>query len=354
MVNPLMNYSGVRVLITGHTGFKGAWLSKWLTMLGADVTGVSLPINETNRLFHEMKLDGQIDHIEVDIRNRDRLLEVVRSSRPDIVFHLAAQPLVINSYRDPLETFDTNFLGSLNILEAVRTSANIQALVYVTSDKCYKIQGNAVAYREDDCLGGHDPYSASKAAAEILFASYRNSFFSPRSIRAASVRSGNVIGGGDWSPNRIVPDCIRSLSTGDPLVLRYPSAVRPWQHVLDPLHGYLQLGSRLMANTIDSVSALNFGPHPDESHTVGDLVAAVSNCWPVAQLQLEIVDPDQHESSTLLLDSSLARNCLGWTPLFDFHGAVRVTVDWYYRTSIGEEPAKVSAAQIEAYMEEKG
>jgi len=261
-----------RVLITGDTGFKGSWLSHWLNMLGADVTGYALPPKNRGDLFNQLRLQRRIHHVNGDIRNSAGLRKVFLHFRPEIVFHLAAQSLVRVSYADPAGTIETNVAGSAHLLDAVRRQPSVRALIYITSDKCYLNKEWAWAYRENDELGGRDPYSASKAAAELIFASYSASYFADRkTLGAASVRAGNVIGGGDWAIDRIVPDCIRALQKNRAIELRHPSAVRPWQHVLDPLYGYLVLAARLHAHPKDFSGSWNFGPSIHSSRTVHEV-----------------------------------------------------------------------------------
>ena len=262
-----------RVFITGHTGFKGSWLTVWLHLLGAEITGFSLPPQRGNDHFEELGLRRMIRHIEGDVRDAAALTEAMGKSRPEFVFHLAAQPLVRRSYRDPKMTFDTNIGGSVNLLEAVRSVSSVRVLIYVTSDKCYRPRERARGFKETDPLGGHDPYSTSKACAELILSSYQSSFFEGSKVSAASVRAGNIIGGGDWSEDRIVPDCIRALSAGRAIPVRNPDAVRPWQHVLEPLGGYLALAARLREALVgapsgdaDSLEAHFREPRPSGDH----------------------------------------------------------------------------------------
>jgi len=329
-------YSGKRVLVTGHTGFKGAWLCEWLLGLGADVHGLALPPLKPS-LFETLALAGRIHHNALDIRDAAALAEKMREMRPDFIFHLAAQALVRASYREPVPTFATNTLGTTHLLEAVRVSALPCAIVVVTTDKCYENDGRARSFKESDPLGGHDPYSASKAAAEIVVASYRDSFFSHGAdVALASARAGNVIGGGDWAEDRLVPDCVRALSEGKPIPVRNPDFTRPWQHVLEPLGGYLLLGARLeearrkksAAEIARFAQAFNFGPEPAANRSVRDLVDEVLRHWPGSWEQ---VPQEKHlkEAPLLSLAIDKARETLGWRPRWDFAETVRQTVSWY-------------------------
>ncbi len=343
-------YRGRRVLVTGDTGFKGAWLCAWLESMGAEVAGFALPPEGEDPLYTRLGLADRIRHVDGDLRNGDAVARLIDDVRPDIVFHLAAQSLVLRGYREPKETFDTNVGGSVNLLEAVRLSPDVRALVYVTSDKCYENQERATGYREDDRLGGDEPYSASKAAAEIVFRAYARSYFdTKKNFGAVSVRAGNVIGGGDWAENRIVPDCIRALAAGETIALRNPDAVRPWQHVLDPLAGYLTLGARLLESP-DSVSgAWNFGPDEKDIRPVHDLAARIVDSWGSGQTEAARNADAPHETTLLYLDSRKATERLGWRPRWTFDEAVRQTVAWYRAVIGGEDAAAVTMRQIEQF-----
>ena len=349
-VNRIVDLTGVRVLVTGHTGFKGSWLSYWLNILGADVYGYALKPKHQNDLFLSLKLDEVLDHMVGDIRDSKSLEDRFRNVKPDLVFHLAAQPLVRQSYKDPKETFETNISGSVNVLDAVRSTPSVKALVYVTSDKCYKNVEQNIGYIESDQLGGDDPYSASKAAAEIVFAAYRKSFFSGSDAPGlVSVRAGNVIGGGDWSDDRIIPDCIRSLQNNKAITIRNPKATRPWQHVLDPLNGYLMVASKLLNKSGQVSSSYNFGPSANDVHPVEVLVKKVITNWGSGEVIIESSANNPHEAELLQLDSSLARHELGWSPKWDFATTLSETVRWYYEISRGGDPRKLCHEQIDLF-----
>ncbi|MFK7941672.1 MAG: CDP-glucose 4,6-dehydratase [Paracoccaceae bacterium] len=322
-------WSGKRVLITGHTGFKGSWLSLWLSELGAELFGIALEPEE-RVLFDVLDLPSRMMHSILDIRDADRLYSRVVEIDPDIVFHLAAQPLVIDGYHRPLETFDTNVLGTANLLNALRDARKPRAIVCVTTDKVYKNREWEFGYREEDTLGGHDPYSASKAAAELVAASYGSSFFHGDSqVRIATARAGNVIGGGDMSANRLVPDIARSLSRGQPLALRHPTAARPWQHVLDPLNGYITLAEALYDDKERTLpTAFNFGPDRDAEETVAQLVRVASNTWKM-DWPITEVESAYHETERLMLNTDRAARVLNWSPRWGFEQSVAATMSWY-------------------------
>lgn len=344
-------YRGKRVLVTGHTGFKGAWLTRWLLDLGATVTGLALAPATTPALFPLLDLEGQIHHHLVDLREAQAVQRVVAESRPELVFHLAAQALVRQSYLDPKTTWDTNVGGTVNLLEALRQVGGTQACVVVTSDKCYENREQIWGYREADALGGHDPYSASKGAVELAVASWRRSFFQdPDGLRLASARAGNVIGGGDWAPDRIVVDFVQAIATGHPLILRNPAATRPWQHVLEPLSGYLDLGARLCQPDGGRLAeAWNFGPADASVVTVETLARTLVAAWGQGEVRLN-PDPGQpHEAGRLTLDCTKARTALGWHGVWDFPETVRQTVQWYRALHQGQPAPALTQAQIAAY-----
>ena len=344
-------YKGKKVLLTGDTGFKGSWMAYWLHLLGAEVVGIALPEDKTN-LFYKLDLENKITHYDQDIRNLDQIKPIFDEHRPDIVFHLAAQALVRPSYDDPKTTFDTNVGGSLNILECIRATKSIKSVVYVTTDKCYKNNEWIWGYRENDELGGHDPYSASKAAAEILFHSYLSSYFYKESdLGISSVRAGNVIGGGDWSQDRIIPDCIKALMNNEKIPVRNKVATRPWQHVLDPVYAYLLLGARQFAS--DKLNgSWNFGPDSTSNKTVKDLVENIIKSWGSG----EFVDASEanavHEAGLLQLNCDKAKAKLNWSPVWDFENTVFYTADWYKRVSSDENVEQVTKDQIDTFMKD--
>jgi CDP-glucose 4,6-dehydratase len=324
------SYADRRVFLTGHTGFKGAWLAEWLLTLGSDVTGYALQPPTEPSLFEALDLAARIHHVQADIRDRDRLVAEVRAARPSVIFHLAAQPIVLRGYAAPHETFETNVMGTVNVLEAARACDTVEAVVIVTTDKCYDNQEAGRPFRETDPMGGRDPYSASKGAAEIVTAAYRHSFFAA-GARVASVRAGNVIGGGDWAADRIIPDSVRALVAGRPIVVRNPDAVRPWQHVLEPLGGYLWLGDRLLGEGHRYDGAWNFGPSDDAGdRPVRWVVERFLDEWGSgswANAGDGAAKP--HEAHLLSLDSGKARERLGWAPVWDAPTAVSRTASWY-------------------------
>ena len=325
-------FSGRSVFITGHTGFKGAWLTSWLLGLGAEVTGYALEPPTEPSLFDELGLGSRLRHVVADVRDQDRLAKEMAAARPSVVFHLAAQPLVRRGYVEPQETFATNIMGTVDVLEAARACDEVAAIVVVTSDKCYDNAETGRAFREEDPLGGRDPYSASKGCAELVTASYRASFFdADGSAAVASVRAGNVIGGGDWAPDRIIPDCARALAAGEPVIVRNPDAVRPWQHVLEPLAGYLWLASGLVRDGAVFTGPWNFGPTDDDaSRSVRWVVEAFLGEWGAGSwAALEDRAGQPPEAGRLRLDSSKARELLSWAPVWDAAAAVRNTAAWY-------------------------
>ena len=328
-------YQGKRVLVTGHTGFKGAWLTEWLLSLGAEVTGFALPPPTTPSLFAQLRLSSRLLHIEGDIRDLSAVQAAVYASKPDFVFHLAAQPLVRLSYSQPVETYATNVMGTVNILESIRLAGLPCSVVAITTDKCYENKEWVHSYREEDPMGGYDPYSSSKGAAELVIASFRRSYFSAADspIKLASARAGNVIGGGDWALDRIVPDCMRALSSGATIPVRNKIATRPWQHVLEPLSGYLWLGaclnsSQLSVFSSQLTSAFNFGPALASNRTVAELVQEILKHWPGKWDDQS--DPlAHHEAQLLNLATDKAHHLIGWSPTWSFAETIAQTVNWY-------------------------
>ncbi len=351
--NPFSVFKGQRVLVTGDTGFKGSWLSLWLHELGAEVVGYALPPEQVDGHFNLLSLKDKIRHIDGDIRDYDSLYKVFDQFKPQFLFHLAAQPLVRLSYDQPKLTFDTNVGGSVNILEAVRHTSSLRSVIYVTSDKCYRNKEWTWGYRENDELGGHDPYSGSKAAAELVFASYADSFFHHREgLGIASVRAGNVIGGGDWAKDRIVPDSIRALRESKPVVLRNPTSTRPWQHVLEPLSGYLLLASKLYSEPKKYSSSWNFGPDISSIWTVGELADEIARNWGKGTVEHQVQKNAPHEAGLLHLNCDKARQQLGWRPNWNIQRTLKETVHWYKKVTEGESAHTISRQQIRTYMEE--
>ncbi len=328
-------YHDKRVLITGHTGFKGSWLALWLSQMGAKVTGYALAPSTSPSHIKILNVDCL--SITGDIRDADKLQNVVKKEKPEIIFHLAAQALVRRSYREPIETFSTNVIGTANLLEACRQSLSTRAVIVVTSDKCYKNREWLWGYREDDALGGYDPYSASKGCTEIVTSSYKHSFFPPdeygrgHTTLIASARAGNVIGGGDWAEDRLIPDIARAVSKKEAVSIRNPNATRPWQHVLEPLSGYLMLGQRLLQGEPEFADAWNFGPDEDGNLNVATLVKQLKQYWNEIDYQLSSVSSDLHEANSLQLDCSKARIKLRWRPVWNIDKALEMTGIWYDR-----------------------
>jgi len=355
-------FRGKSVLVTGHTGFKGAWLCLWLNQLGAKVTGFALPPPTQPNLFEALGLARQVRHCEGDVRDLPAVARVMREAQPEFVFHLAAQPIVRLSYQDPKTTFDTNVGGTVNVLEALRQQRQTRVFINVTSDKCYANQEWEWGYRENDPLGGSDPYSASKACAELVFAAYQRSFFPPERLSEhglglASVRAGNVIGGGDWAADRLVPDCVRAFHEGRAVGIRNPDAVRPWQHVLEPLGGYLFLAARLAQDPAAWCGTWNFGPTLASCRPVREVADAIAHSW--GQARWDDLSEKQtgaaKEARFLRLCCDKATNRLGWQPVWDFPRTIALTVPWY--RSFYQEPARarrLCLEQIEEYSSRAG
>ena len=351
-------WKGRRVLVTGHTGFKGAWLSLWLHSLGANVSGLSLgPVGDPD-LWSQLDLPGFAHH-QGDVRNSALLDRILQDERPEIVFHLAAQSLVRPSYADPLETFSTNIMGTATVLDAMTRSQDVRAGVMVTSDKCYENRERGDAYVETDPMGGHDPYSASKGCAELVTASMRRSFFSARAkdghgAAIASGRAGNVIGGGDWSQDRLVPDIVRGcLGRAGHVVIRSPRSVRPWQHVLEPLNGYLSLAQALIDGQEGAESGWNFGPDSGTERPVIDVAEAIVAALGRGRIDISEEQADLHEAKLLSLNSTKAR-ALGWAPVWGFEETIAQTASWYARNASGESAQALCREQIEQFTNDLG
>jgi len=347
-------FYGRKVLLTGHTGFKGSWLSLWLAKLGSDLTGFSLDPPTVPNLFSVCGIGRRMNSLTGDVRSLRDLLSVVDACKPEIVIHMAAQSLVNRSYSHPVETFDTNIMGTVNVLEACRRSPSVRAVINVTSDKCYENKDWAWGYRENDRLGGHDPYSSSKACSELVSDAYRRSFLNTEDYglhrkTLVSVRSGNVIGGGDWAENRLIPDCMRSLSAGIPISIRYPGAVRPWQHVLESLHGYLLTAYKAYMDGPAASGAWNFGPSGRDMLSVQEIVRRVVTLWGRSIPVIVSEEGRNHESSCLRLDCSMARTVLGWNPQWDIDTALEKTVCWYKAHEMHEDMLEVTWSQIDDF-----
>ena len=350
-------YRGKRVLVTGHTGFKGSWLSIWLHELGAEVIGVAQdPFTERDNFVlsgigQRIKAD-----IRADIRDGERIKEIFRQYQPEIVFHLAAQPLVRLSYDIPVETYQTNVMGTIHILEAIRVAESVKLGVMITTDKCYENKEQIWGYRENEPMGGYDPYSSSKGVAEIAIASWRRSFFNPKDYEKhgksiASVRAGNVIGGGDWALDRIIPDCIKALEAGKPIEIRSPKAIRPWQHVLEPLSGYMLLAQKMWNDPVKYCEGWNVGPRAESITNVWDVASMVIENYGSGELQ-DLSDPDAlHEAKLLMLDISKAKFQLGWEPRMSLGKCVQLVVDWYKRYK-EEDAYTLCVEHIEKYLQE--
>ena len=349
----LSSFKGRRVFITGHTGFKGSWLAFLLNEVGAEVLGYALPPVGSKNHFELLGLAKMIGHVEADIRDEEKLTTTMTGFQPEYVFHLAAQALVRPSYSDPKTTFETNVMGSVNLLEAVRHCESVRSLVYITSDKCYENLEWLWGYRENDQLGGHDPYSASKASAEMVFSAYARSFFFERlELGVASTRAGNVIGGGDWAVDRIIPDCIRAIESEKPVHLRNPSATRPWQHVLEPLSGYLLLAAQLRKEPLAYGGSWNFGPSSKEVRTVLEVAEHLVARLGRGRINSEASAEKHHEARLLQLNCDKAHQVLEWYPRWDFERTLDMTAEWYKQIHAGAEAKSVTRQQLYDYFPE--
>ena len=344
-------WQGRRVFLTGHTGFKGSWLALWLTQMGAKVTGFALPAEEIS-LFHQARVAQLVTHIEGDIRDLAQVESAMQAADPEVVFHLAAQPLVRLSYEQPVETFATNVQGTVHVLDACRRASSLKAVVAITSDKAYENREWVWPYRESDPMGGHDPYSASKGAAELVIAAYRRSFFQA-GIKLASVRAGNVIGGGDWAADRLLPDIIRALIAGQRPLIRSPHSIRPWQHVLEALGGYLLIAQNLVEGHDWAASAWNFGPADEDTQPVSWIADQMTEAWgcPGAWDSPESAGPQPHEAQILKLDCAKARSLLGWRPAFTLKTALARIVEWHQLVAQGGDARAISLAQLANYRD---
>ncbi|MFZ2959392.1 MAG: CDP-glucose 4,6-dehydratase [Candidatus Ozemobacteraceae bacterium] len=328
-------YEGKTVFLTGHTGFKGSWLAFWLHSLGAHVIGFSLEPPTKPSLFETLGLSKKITHIIGDVRDLDALRTEMGRRQPEFVFHLAAQPLVRLSYEEPVETFNTNIMGTINVLEAVRKTSSVRSCLCITSDKCYENREWIWGYRENDPMGGYDPYSASKGCAELVTASYRNSFFNTKeygkthNTLVASARAGNVIGGGDWAADRLIPDIMKATDSGKKVILRNPLATRPWQHVLEPLSGYLMLGQKLLEGKNEFAQGWNFGPHLESNKAVESVVTQLKRSWDKIEFEVRQDPNSPHEAGLLHLDCSKANSILEWKPVWGFAKTLQITSQWY-------------------------
>jgi CDP-glucose 4,6-dehydratase len=347
-------WKGKRVLLTGHTGFKGGWLSLWMQSMGANVTGYALQPPTQPSLFEVARVgDGMRSHI-ADIRDLDRLAAVMRETQPEIVIHMAAQPLVRYSYVNPVETYATNVMGTVNLLEAVRQVGSVKVVINITSDKCYENREWIWGYRENDPMGGYDPYSSSKGCAELVASAYRNSFFNPQDytnhgVAVASVRAGNVIGGGDWAADRLIPDMLRAIEAGQPVVIRSPNAIRPWQHVLEPLKGYLSLAEKMWENGPEFSEGWNFGPNDDDAKPVEWIINKMTRQWGEGATWKMDEREHPHEAHYLKLDCSKAKSRLNWRPRWNIEQALERIIAWHRSYLAGENMREVTQAQILDY-----
>jgi len=347
-------WKGRRVFLTGHTGFKGGWLALWLAQLGAHVRGYALDPVTVPNLMQVARVADVVEDVRGDVTDRMRLMDAMHAFAPEIVIHMAAQPLVRYSYVNPLETYGTNVMGTAHVLEAVRTSSSVRAVVVVTSDKCYENHETGRAFREGDPLGGHDPYSSSKACAELVAAAYRSSYFpvekfAEHGVGIATARAGNVIGGGDWSDDRLLPDLVRGFLRGEAVRIRRPQSVRPWQHVLEPMWGYIRLAEELYRGNANAASAWNFGPAQENAWSVKRIANAMAAQWGDGAAWINEEDGGAHEAGYLVLDASKARTGLGWTPHLHLEEALSWLIEWYRTQAVGEDMQAKTLEQIRCY-----
>ena len=338
-----------RVFLTGHTGFKGSWLSLWLFSLGAKVRGYSLNPPTTPSLFNEAKIDLLIDSCIGDIRDQDTLHESMVSFNPDILIHMAAQPLVRYSYNEPIETYEVNVVGTAKVLEVARSCSNLKAIINITTDKCYENDGRTEGYKENDPMGGYDPYSSSKSCAELVTSSYRRSFLQEQGIGLASVRAGNVIGGGDWADDRLIPDILRSFEKNKPVIIRNPKATRPWQHVLEPLSGYLVLAQKLYKDQKEYAEGWNFGPNEQDVKPVDWILNKMIVSWPNSSWKLD-ESSNPHEAGFLKLDISKSKSKLDWNPVWELSHTLEKIISWHKAWLNKENMQIVCLTEIKIYM----
>ena len=344
-------WKGKRVFLTGHTGFKGSWLSLWLSSMGATVKGYSLEPPTSPSLFNEAKISEKIHSDIGDIRDFDKLNESMSSFNPDILFHMAAQPLVRYSYDNPIETYEINVIGTAKVLEASRNCLNLKAIVNITTDKCYENTNYDKSYKEEDRMGGHDPYSSSKGCAELVTSSYRRSFIEKKGVGLASVRAGNVIGGGDWADDRLIPDILKSFENGEKVLIRNPQATRPWQHVLEPLSGYLILAQKLFIDPLNFSEGWNFGPKEEDVKPVKWIVDKMATNWPQASWELE-TNAQPHEAEFLKLDIAKAKINLNWSPVWSLETTLEKIIMWHRAWLNDENIQKLSINEINEYMDD--
>ena len=341
-----------KILITGHTGFKGSWLTIWLKKLGADITGFSKSVPTNPSLFETVNIEKDIKSVVGDIQNYELLKETIRKCQPEIIFHMAAQSLVIKSYSNPIETFSTNVMGTVNLLYAVKETKKPKIVINITSDKCYENNESLEGYTEDDPMGGYDPYSSSKGCAELITKSFRKSFFNSdheNNIGLASVRAGNVIGGGDWAENRLIPDIIRAIKNKENIKIRNPNALRPWQHVLDPLNGYISLAEKLWDDQTKYSEGWNFGPEKNEVKPVSWIIEKFNELWK-NKINWVVGDNELHEANNLILNCQKAKSRLGWNSKINTETALKLTIEWYTKYFDGENMREVTEEQIVGFQ----
>jgi len=348
-------WKGKKVFITGHTGFKGSWLSIWLHSMGAEVTGYALNPPTDPSLYELCRIDQLVNSVIADVRDGERLGKAMQMASPEVIIHMAAQPLVRESYKNPVDTYATNVMGTVNLLEAVRKYDSVKAVVNVTTDKCYDNKEWVWGYRENEPLGGYDPYSSSKACSELVTSAYRTSFFNPKDyaihkVSLASARAGNVIGGGDWAADRLIPDCIRAILNGEKIIIRNPNAIRPWQHVLEPLSCYLILAQKLWQEGADYAEGWNFGPNDEDAKHVSWIVDRLAKTWSEGASWVVDGGVHPHEATYLKLDCSKAHARLGWQPRWDIGQAIEKIVEWQKACDQGADMRKLTLAQINAYQ----